>query len=296
MNGQKKWVKKGLLRLFLILAFLLFTMGAKGGDQTTDQERVFDQAGLFRDREKEELEELIAREREETGMDLAVVTAFQEEGKSAQEYGDDFYDETGLGAGSGDSGALYLIYMDGPGEIHGDYYISTFGEMTRLLTDSRIRHLGETAVSRLSLQDYAGSARLVLEGIKEYADMGIVSGQYNYESETGRISPNRSLRWYEVLAAVGAAGAAALGACLAVVRDYGMKQTDRNRRNADMAYQAQTRIQTDGTPDRLVNQFVTRQRIAPVSNRGGSGGGHSGRSTTHRSSSGRSHGGGGGRF
>ena len=292
---MSRWMKGFWLCLLLVLAFPLFAMGAETGEDGA-QERVFDQAGLFEAWEKEELEERISREREEIGMDLAVVTAFRQEGSSAKEYADDFYDEMGLGEGREDSGALYLIYMDGPGEVQGEYYISTAGEMIRILTDERIRRLGEAAVSRLSAQDYAGSALLVMEEIEEYAAMGVESGQYNYEEETGRVSPYRSLRWYEVLAAVGVAGAAAAGVCLAVVRDYGMEQTDRRRRNASMAYQAQARIRTDGTADRLVNQFVTRQRIAPVSGRSGPGGGHPGRSTTHRSGSGRSHGGGGARF
>ncbi len=295
MSGWRQWARGLCLGLLLIWMFP-FCAAAAEAPKTPGEQRVFDQAGLFEDQEKKELEELIARERENIGMDLAVVTAFRQEGSSAREYADDFYDGMGLGEGREDSGALYLIYMDGPGEIHGDYYISNFGEMTRLLTDERIRQLGEKAVSRLSVQDYAGSARLVLEEIERYAEAGIVSGQHNYDEETGRVSPHRGIRWYEALAAVGVAGAAAAGACLAVARDYRMEQTDRRRRNAFMAYQAQAQIRADGTPDRLVNQFVTRQRIVAPSGRSGPGGPSSGRSTTHRSSSGRSHGGGGGRF
>ena len=289
MSGWRQWARGLCLGLLLIWMFP-FCAAAAEAPKTPGEQRVFDQAGLFEDQEKKELEELIARERENIGMDLAVVTAFRQEGSSAREYADDFYDGMGLGEGREDSGALYLIYMDGPGEIHGDYYISNFGEMTRLLTDERIRQLGEKAASRLSVQDYAGSARLVLEEIERYAEAGIVSGQHNYDEETGRVSPHRGIRWYEALAAVGVAGAAA------VARDSRMEQTDRRRRNASMAYQAQAQIRADGTPDRLVNQFVTRQRIVAPSGRSGPGGPSSGRSTTHRSSSGRSHGGGGGRF
>ncbi len=257
--------------------------------------RVFDQAGLFEDGEEEDLEELLEETSQEIEMDLAVVTAFRQTGTSAQEYADDFYDENGIGEGfSGNSGALYLIYMDGPGEVHGDYYISAYGDMVRLLTDERLDRINGRAVEYLADQDYAGAARVVAEEIQDYARRGIQRGQYEYDTDRGLPVLHFSLRWYEILISVGLAAMMAVSTCLGVVRSYGMKQTERQKRNSSMAYQAQCRILSEGPPDRLINQFVTHHRISHSSGR--SSGGSRGRSSTHRSSSGRRHGGRGGRF
>ena len=91
-----------------------------------------------------------------------------------------------------------------------------------------------------------------------------------------------------------AVAVAADAACMAVIRDYSMKGSDRRRSSASRAYQAQCRILSQGPPDRLVNQFVTRHRIVRPSS--GTRGGSSGRSSTYRSRGGGRHGGRGGRF
>ena len=104
MSGWRQWARGLCLGLLLIWMFP-FCAAAAEAPKTPGEQRVFDQAGLFEDQEKKELEELIARERENIGMDLAVVTAFRQEGSSAREYADDFYDGMGLGEGREDSGA-----------------------------------------------------------------------------------------------------------------------------------------------------------------------------------------------
>lgn len=278
-----------------IFALFLWSFSFVSLADQGEEERVFDQAGLFTEEEISGLQKRISRQKEEMEMDLAVVTAFRQGDMEAQEYADLFYHDHNIGEDTKDSVFLYLIYMDGPGSVHGEYYLYTWGEAIRLLTDERLDQIGQSAVSFLADQDYGGSALAVLSAVEAYGQEGYVTGQYNYNTDTGTISVRRSLRWYEILAAVIAAAAAAGGACLAVVREYSMDQTDRRKHSASLAYQAQCRIMSQGEPDRLVNQFVTRHRISRPSSSYRSGGG-SGRSSTYGSRGGGRHGGRGGRF
>ncbi len=61
------------------------------------EERIFDSAGLFDARERAHLEEMAASYRDEMGVDLVVVTAFNDGRHTAMEYADDFYDYGGFG-------------------------------------------------------------------------------------------------------------------------------------------------------------------------------------------------------
>ena len=256
-------------------------------------ERIFDGAGLFDAKERAHLEEMAASYRDEMGVDLVVVTAFNDGRHTAMEYADDFYDYGGFGEGKDADGVLFLIYLDRPGSVTGDYWISTTGVMIRILTDKRIDTMKANVVGFLKDQDYAGAAQQFMRDVSYYVDKGIVSGQYNYDSETGRISRYHSIRWYEALFAVAVAAGVALSACLGVMRRYSMKPSRRQKENGLMAYRAGANFCMNNIQDILVKQFTTHTRIS-TSSGGRAGGG--GRSTTHTSSSGRSHGGGGGRF
>lgn len=260
-----------------------------------EQRHIHDGAKLLSPEEQSQLEELAAACHSETGVDVVVVTAYNDGVHSAMEYADDFYDYGGFGEGKEADGVLFLIYMDEPGSRHGDYWISTTGIMIRILTDDRIETMGNNAADYLRLRDYAGAAKQFISDVSYYVNKGIRAGQYNYDSETGKISVYHSIRWYEALFAVVVSASVALIACGGVVSQYKMKPSRRQKENGLLAYRAGARFQMNQVQDILVNQFVTHTRISSSSGPR-SGGSSSGRSTTHRSSSGRSHGGGGGRF
>lgn len=311
INGTKKGrIKRRLISgaalmmclvLTLLAAPMVFAAAgpavAYGADQETGKsapaERIYDGAQLFGDEERAELEEMAAQYREKTGVDLVVVTAFNDGRHSAMEYADDFYDYSGFGEGKDADGALFLIYMDGPDTSHGDYWISTTGVMIRILTDKRIDNMKNNVVGFLRNQDYSGAAKQFMREASYYVDKGIVAGQYNYDSETGKISVYHSIRWYEALFAVAVAFSVALSACLGVLHQYAMKPSRRQKDNGMLAYRANAQFYMNNVQDILVKQFTTQTRISTSSGGGSHGGG---RSTTHSSSSGRSHGGGGGRF
>ncbi len=291
---RKIWFAVAAALLWCFLASFGALAGGSDPSESPDQQRVFDMAGLFGASRTEEFEQTIKEYQTRYGLDIVVVTTETAMGKSAMDYADDFYDNNGFGQGSGKDGILFLIDMD-----NRELYVSTCGKAIRIFTDDRIETMLDHVYEGASQGGYEACVDSFLSDVKSYCRAGIPGNQYNYDTDTGKISRYRSIRWYEALMAFGISGFVAGSGCLTVKRRYSMEE-DRNQvRNLNMAYRAEARFRYDGQEDRLVNQFVT-SRVIPrstgTSNHGGGSRSSSGRSSTHRSSSGRSHGGGGRKF
>ena len=292
---MKKWM--GVLGLAALMAVgipgnagsgLSMTAQAAGSGEMAGNVRVFDQADLFLEEEEKELQQAIDALREKMDMDAAVVTAEENPGSAH-----------GFGTGSGHDGALLLIDMD-----NRELCISTEGKMVRYLTDSWIEAVLDDMYGYAAAGDYYQAAGAFVEDLEVCYDNGIAADQYNYDSETGKISRYRSVRWYEALFALAAAAACGGFAVLGVVREYNMRDEEsRMEANFKLSYRKDSAFRMGSrVTDLLIGSYVTQQVIASQDHRssGRSGGGRSlssgGRSTTHRSSSGRSHGGGSRKF
>ena len=295
---------KGIMICLLICTFLVMGSMAVWADQTgavSGQPRVFDQAGLFSETEIIQLEEKIAQCRKSTKMDVVIVSAYADGERSAEEYADDYYDYGGFGVGKKASGVLLLYYMDGPGQLGGECYISTAGTMINMLTDERIESILDDVYGDLGNRDFAGATEHFLEDVKAYVKEGVESGQYTYDRDTGEIVRYHSIRLYEVAIAVVIAGILAGSVCLDIKKRYAMKQSSREVSNSLQAYRADCAFCFSVAGDKMVNKYVRSVPIPRNTSSGSGGRGHSGsssagRSTIHTSSSGRSHGGGGRRF
>lgn len=104
-----------LMVMILVVPFAMIpsrAVHAAEAGRTSSADLVVDQADLLTDDEedalRETLEEISARQQ----MDVAVVTTDDSEGKTAEEYADDFYDYNGYGYGDGNDGILLLVAMD----------------------------------------------------------------------------------------------------------------------------------------------------------------------------------------
>ena len=295
---------KGIIICLLICTFLVMGSMAVWADQTgavSGQPRVFDQAGLFSETEIIQLEEKIAQCRKSTKMDVVIVSAYADGERSAEEYADDYYDYGGFGVGKKASGVLLLYYMDGPGQLGGECYISTAGTMINMLTDERIESILDDVYGDLGNRDFAGATEHFLEDVKAYVKEGVESGQYTYDRDTGEIVRYHSIRLYEVAIAMVIAGILAGSVCLDIKKRYAMKQSSREVSNSLQAYRADCAFHFSVAGDKMVNKYVRSVPIPRNTSSGSGGRGHSGsssagRSTIHTSSSGRSHGGGGRRF
>jgi len=290
---MKKWKKiaAAVLAMVLVLAFAGMTAMA---ESVPGELRVYDQADLFSYEEEMELASKLTEVQERMDMGLAIVTIEDNSG-SARDYADDFYEEYQIGIGSDYSGALFLIDME-----NGELWISTEGKMIRYLTDDRIDAVLDDAFEYAYDGDFYRAADAFLNGVETYYEAGSESGQYNYDTETGKVSYYKSIRWYEALIALVISGVVAGGAVLAVMREYNMKDdASRMSANFKLSYRKDSGFALNNVlADVLLGSYVTKTVIQNQSNNRSSGGGRSsaGRSSTHRSSSGRVHGGGGRKF
>lgn len=291
---MKNWKKYVLCAVVFLMAFILSAGFVFGAESAV---RVFDLADLFDDAEERALAEKIDALREKMNMDAAVVTV-EENDRSAEEFADKFYEEQGLGVGADHDGVLFLIDME-----NGELYISTEGKMLRYLTDSRIEAILDDVIEYAYDGQFLEAAEVFLDDVEICYDNGIASNQYNQDTVTGKVDRYHSIQWYEFLFAIVVAAAAAGGAVLSVVREYGMKNNaERLAANFKLSYRKDSSFAPGrALADILIGSYVTHSVIASATrNGGGSGGGRSlssgGRTSTHRSSSGRVHGGGGRKF
>lgn len=242
---------------------------------------VYDDAALLTGTEIDALNEKIGTLQEESGWNIYAVTTSDAGGKTATEYADDFFDAHSV---EQEDGVALLIDMD-----NREITISTCGAVGRYLTDDRIDAILDEAYTDVSNGSYGACMDTMLGGVERYYQEGIPEGQYNYDTETGKVSVHRTLTLVEILIAVALAAVCGVAVYLTVLGKYRLKFG-----TYQYEFRENGRVALRVKEDRFVNQTVTHRRIPKQTESSGSN--SSGRSSTHTSSSGRSHGGGSRKF
>ncbi len=130
-------MKKKLLSF--ILAFLLCVSLVPAALADSDKSIVYDQEGLFDEFDTEIINGKLAELNRIYSVDVAVVTTFSLDGKTAEEYADDFYDENDIGQGENKDGILLLI-----SENERVWAISTSGSCIDVFTDDDLDYIAGT--------------------------------------------------------------------------------------------------------------------------------------------------------
>ena len=284
----------------LMMSFLLFLFILGGVSVSAEQNYVFDMADLLTLEEEIALQNRITVMEEIWEMNFLAVTIDDANGKTTKIYADDFYDEC-FPEPSQEDGIIYLIDMD-----NREIYLSTSGMTIRYMTDERVDDALDAAFDEVVDGNYYAAFVAFLDKSEQYMNMGIPEDEYNYDEETGNsdyydpsyddvYQEEKTITGTEVMIAVIAGLAVAIGTCTVIVGKYRLKFED-------FHYDAYTDsdVKLYVNENRLINSFVTHRRI-PRNTTGGSGttfrsAGGGSRSTIHRSSTGRSHGGGGRKF
>lgn len=144
-------MKKKLLSF--ILAFLLCVSLVPAALADSDKSIVYDQEGLFDEFDTEIINGKLAELNRIYGVDVAVVTASSLDGKTAEEYADDFYDENDIGQGENKDGILLLI-----SENERVWAISTSGSCIDVFTDDDLDYIAGNLLPYLSDEDWSGAA------------------------------------------------------------------------------------------------------------------------------------------
>ena len=272
------------IRAFFFVFLLIVTLGSVSvcaAEESADGRNVYDDAGLLTQSEQKAVEEQILALKEASGWNIFAVTTSDTGGKSTMAFADDFFDEH---SPEQEDGVAVVIDMD-----NRQIYISTCGIAIRYLTDERIERILDDAYEEITDGEYKACLSVMLDGVERYYEDGIPNGQYNYDTETGKVSRYRSITFVEFLIALALGILCSVIVWLSVVGKYRLKSP-----TFHYDFRGNGHLDLRVREDRFINQTLTHRRIP----RETSGGGHSsaGRSSTHTSSSVRSHGGGGRSF
>ena len=207
--------------------------------------------------------EMLAQEYQ---MELAVLTVPDLEGKTAEEYADDFYDYNGYGYGENDDGMLVLYK---PGEEGNRYiHITTHGKGLKAFSNSVCDNIIDSMIDDLKNENYASA-------FNTYADLG---EKY--------LKPNVSFIWLLMCVVIGM-----LAGFIIIKSIAGKNKSVRKQTNATVYTRPGSMVVT-GSYDTFIGKrlYQTPKPKSDDSSSGGSSGG------SHTSSSGRSHGGSGRSF
>ena len=229
--------------------------------ETRQPPRLVDRADLLSELEEEELEARLDEISERQQADVVVVTVNSLDGKSAQDYADDFYDYNGYGIGTDKSGILLLVSMEAR-----DWHITTTGFGIRAITDAGLDYISDQFLPYLS---------------DEFLTQAKTGNAYD-----GDHMPKGAYPWLKnLLIALGS------GVVIALLIVEGMR---RSLKSVKMQRSAENYVRAGSIQvTRRQDHFLytrTSKSARPKNNSGSSG------SSTHTSSSGTSHGGGGGKF
>lgn len=290
---KKIWKNIVVLLLCTMLCFYVGRYQVKAEDINATQEndqtgqnnqipderllpRLVDDADLLDTSEEEELEAELDEISERQEFDVVVVTVNSLEGKTPQDYADDFYDYNGYGYGSDHDGVLLLVSMEDR-----DWYISTTGYGITAITDAGRDYIADQFVSSLSDGYY-------LEAFETYA---YLCDEFVTQADTGEPYDSGNMPKGEFAWVIYLGIAIPVGLLLALIIVECMRKQLKSVRvqNSAANYAKKGSMVIDGKYSHfLYAQTTCRKKPEPSTSSSGS--------STHVSSSGTTHGGGGGKF
>lgn len=270
---------------FLFLFVLMVCLVLPAGAQTIPL--VVDEADLLLAEEITALENLSAELADQYDVHAVILVTDSLNGKSAQDYADDYYDNGGYL----EDGVIFLLSM-----AEREWYISTCGSMIYALTDYGIQQIGEGSVSYFSDGLWYDGFHYFLTTLPTYLDaleagtpidgFADYSGDYYHGDQEEVIYYEEEFTpWFALSLFCGIV----VATITVLVMRLGM--------NSKRAQRCATAYLSDGSWNLTQNRDLflyskvtkTRKQENTTTRTGGG-------SSVHRSSGGRSHGGGGGRF
>lgn len=161
-------MKKRVISVLLVCLFVfLVSVPAFAADGT---QRLFDNANLLTDAEKNTLKQKLDSVSETYKVDIIIVTVETVGDTSASDFAEDFYDENQLGYGTNRDGVLLLIAME-----ERDYRILSNGIGAKAITSSEIETIGNAIKTDLGAENYAKAFQRFIDDC-EYQIDGEING------------------------------------------------------------------------------------------------------------------------
>lgn len=274
-SGFKADILRKLMLLVMSVSimsvFLGFSVSSAAGKKS-----VIDDAGLIKASDEKELDKKIKNIQKDK-FDVVILTVKSLDGKSAQDYADDYYDNNDYGLDNEKSGVLFLVSK-------GDrkYHISTKGAGIKAFTDYGIGRIKEEIKPYLSDGDYFNACDEFLNITKDFVKAYKEGTPYDTDNPY-----NEEIDYVilEVIALV-----VAFVIALISVGIMRLRMNTAKPKGTAMEYIKKGSFKLTSEKDIFMYSTVTKT-AKPKDNDNSAGG-----STTHVSSSGSEHGGGGGSF
>lgn len=245
--------------------------------------KVYDNANLLTDAERELLNKLAEEFVTKYKMDLVIVTTKNNSpAGSTKAYAEDFYDYNEFGIGSKYDGILFLIDRT---YGYNDTYFLTVGEAIRIFDDARINSVLEDINNIES--GYYKMFEQFIESSSKYIEKGVAESNKNtYIDKNGNLVEKRSfpIIIFIFISLI----ISSIIICILIFKNKMVKKATKA-----MEYLDQKTINFTIKEDKFITTHTTRTYIPRDTSNGSRG---VGGSSTSRGSSGRSHGGGGRRM
>lgn len=281
-------MKRNIISLLLCLLLCSFVLNVSAASSLP---LVIDNADLLSNEERIDLEDAAQSLRTVYEMDVVILTEQSLNGKSAQSYADDYYDENGYGYGENYSGLMFLLAME-----EREWYISTCGDAIYAFSDYGLDMLGEQVVPYLSAGAYYEGFSVFLDTLPDYFEAYQQNDPIDdyhepyypeYRGDVVYYEPQHEVTFWNVLPTSLLIGIVVAIVVILIMRS-GMNTKKKQYSAGDYLKQGSYHLR------RHQDMFLYSQvsKVRRQQNTSSSGGG----SSVHRGSSGRSHDGRGGRF
>lgn len=253
---------------------------------------VVDDAGLFSNTQRAQLDQAAQVLSEQYGIDVFLVTKDTLNGETAVDYAESLYAGGNRGWWESENAILFLLDMG-----QREWFISTGGEAVYIFTDYGLEQLGAVVVEYLSQGLYYEAFSAYLNELPDYFDayqsgspidgyLNNNSGNYSVNAEDTVYYPQNGE--VNILISI-LSGLIVAGIVLIIMRSS--MNTRRDQRNAQ-DYIATGSYQLYKQRDLFLHSQISKVKKQQSNTSGSRGGG----SSVHRGSSGSHHGGRGGKF
>lgn len=249
--------------------------------------RLVDDADLLESYEEEILLEQLDEISEDWQFDVVVVTADDLNGRSAEEYAENFYDFYGYGMGPDRDGALLLVSME-----EREWYITTTGSGMWILGDDELDTVSEAFLPDLSDGNYLEA----FETYAEWCDLFLAQAENGESLPAGSYVVAEIIEKEKTVEPIWILGSLLIGFLVALIPVSVMKGKLKSVRKATAAnqYVREGSFQVTEMRDLFLYRNVTR--VARPKDNAPKGGGRPGGGHGGGGRSGGGHGGKGGRF
>lgn len=272
-------MKKLISGLFAVVLAVLLVLPAFAYESLID-----DSANLFSQAEIDIINAQAEQYSGETGLSLAVLTTDDTQGRTTEDYVEDYYDDLADNHGWSENGMVLIIDMD-----NRIILASAVGDTWDFYSDSEISYITDCGYNEVSNGAYAdavtemiGAALETYSSDDNYYGGGYYYNDDNYYDDYGSDNSyhdSSSVSFFDILVYI------VIGLAVAALSVFIVKSKYKNLGKGDEFDADDMQLTLTGSTDNVISRNVATTKIPRNNNNGSSGG----RVSVHRSSGGRVH-------